>query len=75
MELIQTDFCERRHQNHLNIRGQEEETDIYHNTFTDEMTVRLQIPAYYAMDIFFKYAEYDGACKYLFYRGKFTDVL
>jgi hypothetical protein len=37
--------------------------------------VRCQMPPFYCLDILFKYEMYDEACRYLYYRREFNELL
>jgi hypothetical protein len=39
------------------------------------MVVKTLLPPFFCLDIFFKYAMYERACLYLFYRHEFDDLL
>ena len=38
------------------------------------MVIKTQLPQFFCLDIFFKYAMYKEACQYLFYRNEFDDL-
>lgn len=38
-------------------------------------TVRCQLPPFFCLDILFKYAMYDEACRFLYYRREFNELL
>jgi hypothetical protein len=52
-----------------------DDVNVYLDPVSKKYAVKSLLPPFYCLDIFFKYRLYDQACKYLYFRREFNDLL